>query len=347
MNSQRKDKTLWLKSITVMLIAVLCFLAILCGNAKSAMADVALTYKNQVINYLNSNDYVYYDNDGNRTYVKPVYRLYNNVSSEHLFTTDKTEYDNLLKLTKEGKSNWIGEDINWYSVDYGKVLYDTEGKQDGFYYSDASSKCKAVYRLYNPALGAIARCSHYYTSDEKEITKLCNNYGWQREKIAFWSYGDTPIYTAYSEALGSQHHYTSSKSEWQGLDGGWDKESKKNSNTGFFGAAYAPVIYENTSNHTHTWTPVKSTIHQDAVIESTPNIVMEEHSFCSGKDGCGKDITDDPWGHLSEHLLKHESTSFYSTGIPVQKGYNYTTIYPEYTGGVIYQYRCTCGLTKN
>ena len=223
-----------------------------CAQTSSDLTDTT-TYKNEVIENTNWESWTYYDAEGNKTYVEPVYRLYNNVSSEHLFTTDKSEYDNLLNLTKQGKSNWIGENIEWYSLAVGRELYDESGNKTGTV--TAENGCKAVWRLYNPGLGAMCRCSHYYTSDEAEITKLCNSYGWQKEKIAFWDYGTQPIYTAYSEALGSQHHYTSDKTEWQGLDGGWDKETTKNGTVGFFGAIV----------HPHKWTPVYTTVHHDAV----------------------------------------------------------------------------------
>ena len=45
----------------------------------------------------------------------------------------------------------------------------------------------------------------------------------------FMSGGTTAIYTCYNEGLGSVHHYTSSKSEWQGLEQhGWALEEDKN-----------------------------------------------------------------------------------------------------------------------
>lgn len=136
-----------------------------------------------------------------------VYRMYNFLSSEHLFTTNKSEVDNLKKLTNQKKSHWEAEGVNWYAPKSGTP----------------------VYRLYNAKLGKLGRCSHYYTSDTKEIKKLCTKrWGWKNEGISFYSGGTTPIYTAYSEALGSQHHYTSDKSEWSKLDLGWDIEGDKN-----------------------------------------------------------------------------------------------------------------------
>ena len=142
--------------------------------------------------------------------VCPVYRMYNKITSEHLFTTDKTEYDGFQKKLDGRTEFWIGEGIDWLAP-----------------YSSSA----VVHRLYNPALGAMFRSSHYYTSDKAEINKLVKKYGWKDDGATkqFYSGGSTPIYTCYNEALGSAHHYTSSKSEWSGLKKhGWDLEESKN-----------------------------------------------------------------------------------------------------------------------
>ena len=72
------------------------------------------------------------------TKAQPVYRLYNSITSEHLFATDITEYNTLRAY------DWQQEGIAWYSP----VTSDVK-----------------VYRLYNPALGAMAKMSHHYTSN--------------------------------------------------------------------------------------------------------------------------------------------------------------------------------------
>ena len=154
----------------------------------------------------------------------PVYRLYNSITSEHLFTTDKVEYDNYVKLSKENKEYWIGEGINWFAPKTGE---------------------STVTRLYNPTLGALGRTSHYYTSDAAEIKELTTKHGWIDESAegkTFASGGDIPIWTCYNEALGSAHHYTSSESEWRGLaKHGWDLEKSKNRTSGVFKATLSAV----------------------------------------------------------------------------------------------------------
>ena len=147
----------------------------------------------------------------------PVYRLYNSVTSEHLFTTDKTEYDNWVLKSKNNEDFWIGEGIDWFAP--------TTGEK--------------VYRLYNPNLGLMGRSSHYYTSDATEVATLTSKYGWKKESesYGFMSGGDTPIFTCYNELLGSAHHYTSNETEWRGLaKNGWDIELSKNGKSGVFSA---------------------------------------------------------------------------------------------------------------
>ena len=144
--------------------------------------------------------------------VAPVYRMYNVVTSEHLFSTNKAEYDNFVALGKTDSENWVGEGIDWLAP-------------------TTTDNTKVVHRLYNEALGQMGHTSHYYTSDETEISNLCSNWGWTDDGSAnqFRSGGTTPIYTCYNEALGSAHHYTSSKSEWEGLmQHGWALEEDKN-----------------------------------------------------------------------------------------------------------------------
>ena len=146
----------------------------------------------------------------------PVYRLYNQITSEHLFTTNKTEYDKFVSLSKTDSDSWIGEGINWFAPKTGNV----------------------VHRLYNEGLGRIGKSSHYYTADEAEIANLLTQ-GWtdDGESNQFMSGGDVSIWTCYNEGLGSAHHYTASKTEWLNLKvHGWDLEEDKNGTSGVFHA---------------------------------------------------------------------------------------------------------------
>ena len=151
----------------------------------------------------------------------PVYRLYNTITSEHLFTTNKSEYDSFVEKSKGKQDFWIGEGIDWLAEATPQV-------------PDAST----VRRLYNKDLGAMGRSSHYYSKDESEIAILLKN-GWVDDGAANYiqSGGSVPIWTCYNEGLGSAHHYTSNKSEWQSLSSyGWHLETDKNSTTGVFQA---------------------------------------------------------------------------------------------------------------
>ncbi len=157
--------------------------------------------------------------------VTPVYRMYNMITSEHLFTTNKAEYDNFNALSATNSDYWICEGIDWLAPAST---------------TNATTTTKQVYRLYNAALGAMGHSSHYYTSDEAEMKNLVENYGWTEDTgNGFMTGGDYAIYTCYNEALGSAHHYTSSKTEWESLAShGWDLERDKNGygKTGVFSA---------------------------------------------------------------------------------------------------------------
>lgn len=154
----------------------------------------------------------------------PIYRMYNKITSEHLFTSDKAEYDKFDALCKKDKDFWIGEGIDWMAPTSGT----------------------AVYRLYNPALGKMARSSHYYTTNATERKNLKNNNGWKDDfsgKPAFYSGGSKAIYTAYNEALGSAHHLTSSLTEYKGLvQHGWDIETSKSMKNGKWNGFFKAVM---------------------------------------------------------------------------------------------------------
>ena len=77
----------------------------------------------------------------------PVYRMYNPVNGEHLYTTDAHEVNVIYKT-----QGWGFEGIGWYTP---------------------SSGGDPIYRLYNPKLG-----NHHYTSDLHEIDVITKTQGW-------------------------------------------------------------------------------------------------------------------------------------------------------------------------
>ncbi len=140
---------------------------------------------------------------------RSVYRLYNPITSEHLFTTSSSEYSSLTA------HNWKQEGISWTSPTAGK----------------------GVYRVYNPGLGAMTKMSHHYTSDYAEAADLVANHGWQWDnggKPIFYSAEDdsgaalegaSAVYRLYNGGL-SAHHFTLDASESSSLisDHGWNGE---------------------------------------------------------------------------------------------------------------------------
>lgn len=139
-----------------------------------------------------------------------VYRMYNPITSEHLFTTDMQEY---ISLTAH---DWRQEGTAWASPIAGT---------------------KGVYRLYNAALGSMAKMSHHYTTDKAEADNLVKNWGWVYDNGGapiFYSaeddsgtfYGTSPVCRLYNDGL-SAHHYTLDKGEYDSLiaNQGWSGEA--------------------------------------------------------------------------------------------------------------------------
>lgn len=126
-----------------------------------------------------------------------VYRLYHEGTLEHLYTTDKNEYDTLK--TK----GWNDEKIGWYAPTSGTP----------------------IYRLNNQGLQ-----NHLYTSDQNEIKTLTEKHGWTMDydgKPMLYSGGYEPIYRVYNKHLRGMHHLTTDKNEYDTLGTpkwGWSQE---------------------------------------------------------------------------------------------------------------------------
>ena len=197
--------------------------------------------------------------------VAPVYRLYNKITSEHLFSTAKSEYDNFVTLCKKNKDFWIGEGIDWLAP-------------------TSNTGTSTVHRLYNAGLGAMGRSSHYYSANTTEINNLIKKFGWKDDGASyrFKSGGDAAIYTCYNEALGSAHHYTASKTEWEGLaKHGWDLEKSKNGSKGVFQCLMA-TNYANGINNSKNYAAY-TVIHQQETTSGSYTTV--EKQVLSGKVG--------------------------------------------------------------
>lgn len=132
--------------------------------------------------------------------VENVYRLYNSVTSEHLYTTSRYEYEQLPGMSN---GDWVQEGVAWLAPQTGDP----------------------VFRLYNTGLG-----DHHYTKNGAERDQLVRWYGWVSEGIAFYSAPSddgVAIYRVYNGALSrGQHHYTRSYGERGVLTSryGWSDE---------------------------------------------------------------------------------------------------------------------------
>ena len=129
-----------------------------------------------------------------------MYRLYNKLTGEHLYTIDKNERDNLLTSDtwKDEGEGWIAPSVSDYPV----------------------------YRLLNPNNG-----DHHYTTDKNEFDTL-PSYGWVAEGVAFFSADKDNsenvllhrLYNPNATGAGS-HHYTADTNERDALvEKGWKYE---------------------------------------------------------------------------------------------------------------------------
>ncbi len=127
---------------------------------------------------------------------KPIYRLYNKQTKEHLWTASKNEYNTLPKY------GWTQEGTAW----------------------NAPKEGKPVYRLYNPKTK-----DHHYTSDKNEVNVLTAKHGWTKDnngKPLFYSGGSKPVYRLYNKKYRvGAHHLTMSEKEYKTLPKyGWKQE---------------------------------------------------------------------------------------------------------------------------
>lgn len=111
-----------------------------------------------------------------------VYRLYNKVSHEHLYTASKHEYDTLPTKSRD----WVREGVNFRE------------------YSTASASTKAVNRVYNPKSG-----EHIYTQDSNEVKVLTGKHGWKSEGVAFHApkTSSNPVYRVFNAGAGLGAHF--------------------------------------------------------------------------------------------------------------------------------------------
>ncbi len=139
-----------------------------------------------------------YSDSTSKIDTKPMYRLYNPYSREHLYTADANERDTLVKR------GWQNEGIAWYAP--------------------VSSKTP-VYRLYNKY-----SYEHFYTTDAYERSVLIKN-GWNDEGIGWYSDDGkgVPVYRAFHPKLPATgcHHFTADTYEYGVITskaGGWTAE---------------------------------------------------------------------------------------------------------------------------
>ena len=96
--------------------------------------------------------------DANSGGTVSVYRLFNRRTSEHLYTTSRSEYEGLPRKTH---GDWMWEGAAWIAP---------------------KKSSTPVYRLYNGGLG-----DHHYTTSKGERDSLVKKSGWRNEGVGFYA----------------------------------------------------------------------------------------------------------------------------------------------------------------
>ena len=132
------------------------------------------------------------------TSVLTMYRLYNQYTGEHFYTSSTNEKANLVK------SGWKYEGVGWKAPKTSRT---------------------PVYRLYNKY---VSGGDHHYTTSKSEKDSLVRQ-GWKYEGIGWYSDDNkgVPLYRQYNPfAKSGTHNYTSKKSENNNLvKNGWKAEN--------------------------------------------------------------------------------------------------------------------------
>ncbi|MBR6458955.1 MAG: hypothetical protein IKS49_02190 [Actinomycetaceae bacterium] len=130
-----------------------------------------------------------------------MYRMYNRISGEHLYTADTRERDILAR------GDWNYEGVGWVAP---------------------QESSTPVYRLYNRGLG-----DHHYTTDANEVEVLTSKNGWKSEGIGWYSSDsrEVSVWRQYNPRLRvGAHNYTTdlneynvnnSRNGWQGENVAW------------------------------------------------------------------------------------------------------------------------------
>ena len=244
--------------------------------------------------------------DANSGGTVSVYRLFNRRTSEHLYTTSRSEYEGLPRKTH---GDWMWEGAAWVAP---------------------KKSSTPVYRLYNGGLG-----DHHYTTSKGERDALTRK-GWRYEGIAFYSDDSkrVPLYRVYNGRLkAGQHHYTTSKGERDPLvkKSGW-----RNEGVGFYAVRRGSNSGVEVDRSVQCTIPAGTYRGTTTVSYDSENNVqyrkMKEVTLIVGRDG--RFEIRDPNSYAGENLTRY---SGYISGHSVeykQKGWDYTdTLSFSFTGG--------------
>lgn len=164
-----------------------------------------------------------------------------------------------------------------------------------------------------------------------------------------------------SGTLNSGSNSTSSKN-----DSTENNSTNNNTNNGTVPNKPNDNNTSDSNKHTHSWNPITSVVHHEeqghyekilvseAWTEEIPIYEEQAREICNG---CGADITDDPYTHNEDHMLNGEAGGWTTEYVQVQVGTDKITHDAVYQSKWIVDkaawdetvttgYSCSCGATK-
>ena len=189
----KKSKSLIAVTCTLFALVALLFVIATPSWAQSQEQDSNIFDVNNSAKSLEANN----NADLSATRVE-MYRLYNQYTGEHFYTSSSSERASNIK------AGWKDEGIEWYAP---------------------STSNTPVYRLYNPYTS-----DHHYTTKKSEYDSLGKS-GWKQEGVSWYSVDDgdstrIPLYRQFNPfASTGTHNYTKDTAERDKLIGlGWKDE---------------------------------------------------------------------------------------------------------------------------
>lgn len=183
--------------------------------------------KNKLSYWWDDDGVVFYAHKTQKGSSVPVYRFYNKVSDQHLFTTSDNEknfittelsfwwkYEGISFYTYKTEEDSTSPVHRFYSKTKDSYFFTIDAEEYNNLLGEQKNALVPVYRFYNSIID-----SHYYTINEKEKNNMLNDknspYKYEGENFYVFSQNKddvVPVYYFYNKITG-HHHYSISVEE--------------------------------------------------------------------------------------------------------------------------------------